>query len=416
MNAIGVHYTSIVFFCRRNQIVKAINGASARDHCDRVPGVFLCPEFRMTIRKMQHTTQQLNERTKQMDFEDFKKNLKEDLKYELADKGIENVKIRVQESEKLNQKYEALEITQADSIIGVSLNLNDAFSKYEGGTSYGGILDHMSDSIVEGFGAGPGFDVNSITDYDQMKEKLSMEVVSAERNAELLAHVPHEEMEDMAVVYRLVVDKNPERNGTVLVTDALMEQFGVTHEQLKNDAMQNAPEIRPSEIKGMSEVLHEMMPDAVEVEENEEMFVATVPDKIHGAGVIAYPNFMEDAAKKLGGDFFVLPSSIHEVLLVKDNGEMSAKELGDLVKNVNSSEVAPEERLTDNVYHYDSKEHIFEMADKFEARIKDRESDDRDDKASLLEDLKEKKAEIKEQGKGRKEKEAVKKTRGGEAL
>ena len=351
-----------------------------------------------------------------MDFEDFKKNLKEDLKYELADKGIENVKIRVQESEKLNQKYEALEITQADSIIGVSLNLNDAFSKYEGGTSYGGILDHMSDSIVEGFGAGPGFDVNSITDYDQMKEKLSMEVVSAERNAELLAHVPHEEMEDMAVVYRLVVDKNPERNGTVLVTDALMEQFGVTHEQLKNDAMQNAPEIRPSEIKGMSEVLHEMMPDAVEVEENEEMFVATVPDKIHGAGVIAYPNFMEDAAKKLGGDFFVLPSSIHEVLLVKDNGEMSAKELGDLVKNVNSSEVAPEERLTDHVYHYDSKEHIFEMADKFEARIKDRESDDRDGKASLLEDLKEKKAEIKEQGKGRKEKEAVKKTRGGEAL
>ena len=111
-----------------------------------------------------------------------------------------------------------------------------------------------------------------------------------------------------------------------------------------------------------------------------------------------------------------MPSSIHEVLLVKDNGEMSAKELGDLVKNVNSSEVAPEERLTDHVYHYDSKEHIFEMADKFEARIKDRESDDRDDKASLLEDLKEKKAEIKEQGKGRKEKEAVKKTRGGEAL
>lgn len=57
------------------------------------------------------------------------------------------------------------------------------------------------------------------------------------------------------------------------------------------------------------------------------MFVATVPDKIHGAGVIAYPNFMEDAAEKMGGDFFVLPSSIHEVLLVKDNGQMTAKGL-----------------------------------------------------------------------------------------
>lgn len=56
--------------------------------------------------------------------------------------------------------------------------------------------------------------------------------------------------------------------------------------------------------------------------EDVQMFVATVPDKIHGAGVITYPNFMEDAAQKMGGDFFVLPSSIHEVLLVKDNGHI----------------------------------------------------------------------------------------------
>ena len=70
----------------------------------------------------------------------------------------------------------------------------------------------------------------------------------------------------------------------------------------------------------MSEVMAEMM--GIEQAEmmgivpvdpkDEQMFVATVPDKIHGAGVIAYPNFMEDAAQKMGGDFFVLPSSIHE--------------------------------------------------------------------------------------------------------
>lgn len=85
--------------------------------------------------------------------------------------------------------------------------------------------------------------------------------------------------------------------------------------------MENAPEIRPSEIRGMSEVMSELAPGMIPevAPEDEQMFVATVPDKIHGAGVIAYPNFMEDAAEKMGGDFFVLPSSIHEVLLVKDN-------------------------------------------------------------------------------------------------
>ena len=76
----------------------------------------------------------------------------------------------------------------------------------------------------------------------------------------------------------------------------------------------------------MSEVMMEMMgPDAAdmfglaEMPQDEKMYVATVPDKIAGAGVIAYQNFMDEAAERLGGDFFILPSSLHEVLLVRDD-------------------------------------------------------------------------------------------------
>lgn len=127
--------------------------------------------------------------------------------------------------------------------------------------------------------------------------------------------------------------------------------------------------------------------------EDEQMFVATVPDKIHGAGVIAYPNFMEDAAERMGGDFFVLPSSIHEVLLVKDNGQMTAKELENMVKEVNATQVEPADQLTDHVYHYDSQNHIFELADKYEERQREAEHE-AVDKDSVLGDLKEKKQEI----------------------
>lgn len=119
------------------------------------------------------------------------------------------------------------------------------------------------------------------------------------------------------------------------------------------------------------------------------MFVATVPDKIHGAGVIAYPNFMEDTAQKMGGDFFVLPSNIHEVLLVKDNGQMIAKELENMVKEVNATQVEP----ADHVYHYNSQNHIFELTDKYEERQREAEYD-AVDKDSVLGDLKEKKQEI----------------------
>ena len=129
----------------------------------------------------------------------------------------------------------------------------------------------------------------------------AMEVVSADRNAEMLENVPHEQMEDMAVVYRLILDQDSEGRSSVLVTNDLMEQFGITHEQLHDDAMVNAPEIRPSEIRGRSVVMTEMMGPGMIPEidpADEQMFVAGVSDNIHGAGVIAYPNFFEDAAEK----------------------------------------------------------------------------------------------------------------------
>ena len=333
-----------------------------------------------------------------MDYENFKQDFQESLKEELAERGMDT-DVSFQKVEKMNESYDAVTVKPIDSIIGVNFNVEKAFDSYEAGTDMDEVVNHTADSVEKAFREAPQIDITAITDYEQMKSKLSMEVVSADRNADLLQNVPHEKMEDMAVVYRLMLGQMDEGSGTVLVTDQLMERFGITHEQLKQDALENAPEIRPSEIRGMSEVMNELAPGmAPEIApEDEQMFVASVPDKIRGAGVIAYPNFMEDAAEKMGGDFFVIPSSIHEVLLVRDNGEMTSKDLENMVKEVNATQVEPEDQLTDHVYHYDSKDHIFEMADKFEQRQQEEEQEasaEGQDKDSVLDDLKEKKLEV----------------------
>ena len=101
--------------------------------------------------------------------------------------------------------------------------------------------------------------------------------------------------------------------------------------------------------------------------EDEKIYVATVPDKVHGAGVLAYQDLMEQAAERAGGDFYILPSSLHEVLIVPDNGEMGLKDLEAMVKEVNATQVAPADKLTDSVYHYDSQAKIFELGEKFVA-------------------------------------------------
>ena len=268
----------------------------------------------------------------------------------------------------------------------------------EGGSIYS--YDPMV--IADGLDRAPAIDVSALMDYENMKEKLSVEVISADANADLLANVPHDRMEDLAVVYRFVMESSEDGRASILVTNNLMDRMGVSHEQLRADALENSPEIRPVVIMGMNEVMKEMIdPEVYEMfgipdDAEETMYVATVPDKNSGAGVIAYQDFMDQAAERVGGDFFVLPSSINEILLVPDNGDMTADALRDMVKDVNAKEVSPEERLSDNVYHYDSKDHVFELAEKFEARQQEKktEIDEKsEEKGSVLKDLKDKQKE-----------------------
>ena len=335
-----------------------------------------------------------------INYEEFKDNAIQDIKDTLTDRGL-TVEADVRHVDKLNDGYDAVTIRPENSSIGVNVNLNQLYEAYSNGHEYDDCIEHAADLAENGLKNAPAYDVDKLNDYSQMKDKLSMEVVSSERNAEMLANVPHEDMEDMSVVYRFVLGGS-DKDGisSILITNELLDQYGVTPEQLHKDALENAPELRPAVIKGMTEVMVEMMgKDQAEmmgftsVPKDEPMFVATTPDKVQGAGVLAYQDFMDQAAERLGGDFFVLPSSIHEVLLVKDDGNFGRKELENMVKEVNATQVAPEDKLTDSVYHYDSKAHVFELAEKFESREKEADIDSVD-KGSVLADLKAKKDEI----------------------
>ena len=174
----------------------------------------------------------------------------------------------------------------------------------------------------------------------------------------------------------------------MFIKNDLLEQYGITAEQLHEDAMKSSPHVMPPEVSSMGALIDEMYqknilmltPDEREMlqetlQESSEMptfFVVTNTERVDGAGVIFYPEFMENMGELLGNDFFILPSSIHEMLILPDDGQVDAEMLRDMVKEVNAIQVAPEERLTDDVYHYDTKDHVFEKADRFAERQKEK--------------------------------------------
>lgn len=352
-----------------------------------------------------------------MDYEEFKERLMEDVVEALKEKGIDAV-AKENRTEKMDSSYDAIVFTPEGSNVGATLNIEALYQRYEEVGDYQGAVDHSAELMEKALSDAPQFDESKFFDYEQSKANIVMQVVSADNNYVLLDNMPHREMEDMAIIYRYMVGEDQGLGvASIAVTNPIMERWGVTEEQLHADALENSPKLMPLKIAGITETLTEMMgPEGAEIMgimsgEPEPMYVASNESKINGAGVIAYEGFMEEAAERAGGSFYILPSSKHEVLIVPDNGLVDYRNLKEMVEMVNANEVDPQDKLTDSVYHYDAEEKIFEKAESFE----ERQTEKAEEKSSILEDLKNKKEEVAKQP-HKDVQERVAKTKGGEAL
>ena len=122
----------------------------------------------------------------------------------------------------------------------------------------------------------------------------------------------------------------------------------------------------------MPDVMADELPDAPAPGMNE-MMIVTNQAMVNGAAALFYPGVMDEISDKMGGNFVMLPSSTNEVIIVPDSGNYQMLE--SMVKDINRNVVDPKAQLSDHVYHYDSKEKLFERTDKYESRVNDVEVD-----------------------------------------
>ncbi|MCD7745856.1 MAG: DUF5688 family protein [Lachnospiraceae bacterium] len=328
-----------------------------------------------------------------MEYKDFVQKLQDDLSRKMPDMVFmpENMK-KIQRG-----AYDGISATPKGSRIGVVLRPEDFYSEMKTDDDYGQIVSEAEDFIRENTGVVKEQDLDVLFDYEAFRENLTVELVGREQNQEMLAGIPHRDMEDMALIYRVTVSSQEKGGASVVVTNELLNFYGITPEQLHQDALKNAAEKQPFTIVTMESMVNKLMglpeqDSALPAEQGAGdppgFYIATTLSGVNGAAVIAYPDFMEEAAKKLQGDFFVLPSSIHEVLLLKDDGVFGYRELEDIVSCVNVEVVLPEEKLTDKVYHYDNTEKVFELAEKFEYRKQEQKQAREEQPRSVLEELK----------------------------
>ena len=278
--------------------------------------------------------------------------------------------VTIQKVEKLQgESYVGLSVRPEGQNAAVTMNLHELHDQAAGNPKR--LAEVMSDFLYgldKAIEQIPQVDVRRFQDYEQVKGSLMMQVIPVEPNKEKLEQLPHKTIEDIAVVYRIDVSDARHYNASTLVTNQMMEHFGITQEQLHQDAVTSQMAHRPPTLKNMSEMMAEMSGGMMDMPESP-MWVATVEGGVHGAAAVQIPEFMDQAAEKLGGNFFVLPSSIHECLFIKDDGEFQRPQLEEMVQNVNAAEVSAADFLSDSVYHYDSEARVFEKATTFESRV-----------------------------------------------
>lgn len=210
--------------------------------------------------------------------------------------------------------------------------------------------------------------VNNI--YDSIKDLLEVNAISEKYNRDVLAGTKYRVLGDIAIVYFINADNRD--LGEVMKAIPVLNAISI--KQIENDALLNSMTRNPAVIKSMDSEIESIIGISIPKDEaTSEMYIASVPSKKFGACVLAYPGFFEQAAATVGGSYYVIPSFIHELILVKDSGNLSDDDINKFkrdIKLVNKTILARDEILSDNLYHYDAEFHKFEIADDYLRRIR----------------------------------------------
>lgn len=280
-----------------------------------------------------------------MDYEVFKNVITERIK-EFLPPVFQSYKVETTVVRKVNEEKDTLLIMPQDEknlVAMPNIYLDDMYEDFRQCQDIDEILKVIAAMVIQYTGSFPPEHVK--LDLKERKNAIVMNVINTRRNRKLLAQVPHKEIMDLSIIYRIIMQQAEHGLMTVLVDNRILEELELTQEELEQLAYQNTSRMFPAEISKMADFL----------------YVMTNSQKIHGAAAMMNREAMDRLADKIGDNFFLIPSSIHEVLAVPEK-ESDADSLALLLEEGNRVCSAENEVLSDTIYYYDRKKKEFSMA------------------------------------------------------
>ena len=281
-----------------------------------------------------------------MNYQEFRDEVKKNIGMYLNTSGMENAKVEIETVQKVNKKLEGLKLVTENSKVFPTYYMDNLYKDYLSNGNFDLTMVELIEKLKFSEMERPDFDL----DFNKIKDKVILELVNSENNKGLLENIPHRNIADLSVIYRWIIDANNYGITSAIVTNQVAEEINLSENDLFKSASENLKKTSPATIKSLEEVVMGIMNDqGIKIDDLDSIYVISNTRKQYGAAAILDTELMSNIAEQMDSNIYILPSSIHECLLVSDRfGE--PEQLQQMVREVNSTEVDIKDKLSDNLY------------------------------------------------------------------
>lgn len=237
------------------------------------------------------------------------------------------------------------------SRVSPTIYLDPFYQKYRCGIPMEQILAEIT-GLYAGSGLSSAFDPSLLEQPSYVRPRIAFKLIHAASNTGTLAQIPCRLIMDLAKVYYLYLGENAGSQMTVPVNRRHLRLWDIDEAELDRLADENTPRLFPAHICSILDILSESSTPELHFEEPVPFYILTNQTGLGGAACMLYDGILKDFADRMGSDLLILPSSIHEVLLLSFKNDDQIGDLCQMVSDINSQEVPGDERLSNQVYRY----------------------------------------------------------------
>ncbi len=294
-----------------------------------------------------------------MNYDDFNRLIMQKLKDICGDE----CSVSIYEALKNNSvRLKGISIRDNDNCMAPTIYMDEFYTDYCDGRD----IDDIANEILRIYSAnrrGPDFDTKNFSDYGWVRDRLFFKLINSRKNLELLQSVPSFQYLDLALIFGVYVGDFRDTFSSVMIRNEHMKLWGVSEEEIRDEALINTPRLLPSAIWTMRDILNDMGVETDDMVDATPMYILSNKNRINGAAAALYDGVLRKFAGNIGSDLYILPSSIHELIIIPKCEAPAVPVLTDMIAEVNDTQVSPEEILSYSLYEYSISEDALMVAD-----------------------------------------------------